>query len=82
MDEVKQTFKDFDDEIATRLKHDCGYEGQKPKPEDWSDLIKHIETLETKTTEARKASSDAWKREECVGQLSLSSDISIGICKE
>ena len=39
LDEVKNTFKAFDDEVAKRLKHDLGYEGQKPKPEDWSDLI-------------------------------------------
>ena len=39
LDEVKKTFEAFDVEISKRLKHDRGYEGDKPKPEDWSDLI-------------------------------------------
>ena len=38
--EIKETFVKFDVEIHRRLKsNERGYNGDKPNPEDWSDLL-------------------------------------------
>ena len=39
-DPVKAIFKEFDDRIAKKFKTEAmGYDGDKPNPEDWADLI-------------------------------------------
>ena len=39
-DKVKETFVNFDTEIHRRIKADNhGYEGSKPSPQDWADML-------------------------------------------
>ena len=39
IDEIKSIFEELEKKIATKLKHEQGYLGDKPDPNDWSDLI-------------------------------------------
>ena len=39
VESIKKIFDEFDKEISQYLNEDRGYEGSKPKPEDWEDLI-------------------------------------------
>ena len=39
IDNIKSIFKELEKKIATKLKHEQGYLGDKPGPNDWSDLI-------------------------------------------